>query len=126
MPPTAECCIASRQVIRHDVPTMAGSPDDLPPRKVRLTTVLLVIVGLLLSLWILGLKVWHGSNSPFNTLVGKAAFIGLFVIVPIYVHARVSRLVGWLLMAGSVALWVSAAGTQILIQLVSALAGVAP
>ncbi len=105
---------------------MAGSPDDLPPRKVRLTTVLLVIVGLLLSLWILGLKVWHGSNSPFNTLAGKAAFIGLFVIVPIYVHARVSRLAGWLLMAGSVALWVSAAGTQILIQLVSALAGVAP
>lgn len=105
---------------------MAGSPDDLPPRKVRLTTVLLVIVGLLLSLWILGLKVWHGNDSPFNTIAGKAVFIGLFVIVPIYVHARVSRLAGWLLMAASIALWTSAPGTQILIRLISALAGAAP
>ncbi len=79
-----------------------------------------VIISLLLGVYIFGLKIWHGAESPFNTIPGKAAFTGIFVGGPVYVFFRFSRQVGWLLLGVSIFLWLF--GLPVLTGLVSLLA----
>lgn len=103
---------------------MAGtSPDSLPPRKFGTLTMITVVLALLLGLWIFGLTIWHGADSPFNTPIGKAAFIGIFALGPIYVHARLSKFGGFALLMLSIVLWATAPGQEILFRLMALLAG---
>ena len=91
----------------------------LESRKAAKVDIVFVILALLLTVWILGIRVWHGSGSPFNTLPGKLAFIGIFVGGPVYVYFRWLRYAGWVLLAISLVLWLF--GIDLLVVFVSIL-----
>jgi len=99
-------------------------PDTDPsvgtPRRHQLrVTLFFVLVATLLASWIHGMVIWHGSDSPFNTSSGKAAFIGIFVGGPVYIYARLSKKAGFISLAISLCLWTF--GTGILVAFIELL-----
>ena len=64
------------------------------------------VASLLLVVWISGWAVSpHGDHRAINTFGGKLAFIVLFVGGPSYVYIRLSKPVGFALLAGSWVMW---------------------
>ncbi len=81
------------------------TPAEATPRHGRVQAIAFWVIVILLSLYIFGLTIYHGSESPFNTLSGKLAFMGIFVGFPSYLFLRVSRLVGFVAILAGAILW---------------------